>query len=170
MKIFKLNILILFIFFINFSMPHAAEKLAFIDLDKVLKNSNLGKSILNEIEDLNKKNIKELKNKEAELKKNEDEINKKKNILSEEEFNKEVNILKGKIIKFREYKNKMVTVFEKKKTENLNDFFSKISPIIQNYMDQNSIDILLERKNVFIGKNNSDITNIIISEINKKLN
>ena len=59
---------------------------------------------------------------------------------------------------------------KKKKTEDLNDFFSKISPIIQNYMDQNSIDILLERKNVFIGKNNSDITNIIISEINKKLN
>ena len=170
MKIFKLNIIILFIFFINFSIPHAAEKLAFIDLDKVLKNSNLGKSLLNEIEDLNKKNIKELKNKEAELKKNEDEINKKKNILSEEEFNKEVNILKGKIIKFREHKNKMVAVFEKKKTEDLNDFFSKISPIIQNYMDQNSIDILLERKNVFIGKNNSDITNIIIAEINKKLN
>ena len=61
MKIFKLNIIILFIFFINFSIPHAAEKLAFIDLDKVLKNSNLGKSLLNEIEDLNKKNIKELK-------------------------------------------------------------------------------------------------------------
>ncbi len=170
MKFLKLNILILFIFFINFSLPHAAEKLAFIDLDKVLKNSNLGKSLLKDIEDLNKKNINELKNKEAELKKDEADINKKKNIISEDEFNKEVNILKEKIIKFREQKNKMVAVFEKKKTEDLNDFFSKISPIIQNYMDQNSIDILLERKNVFIGKNNSDITNIIIVEINKKLN
>ena len=37
-------------------------------------------------------------------------------------------------------------------------------------MDKNSIDILLERKNVFIGKTNSDITNSIIEEINKKLN
>ena len=170
MKFFKLNIIILFIFFINFSLSHAAEKLAFIDLDKVLKNSNLGKSLLAEIEDLNKKNIKELKNKEAELKKNESDINKKKNIMSEDEFNKEVNTLKEKIIKFREQKNKMVAVLEKKKSDDLNDFFSKISPIIQNYMDQNSIDILLERKNVFIGKNNSDITNIIIVEINKKLN
>ena len=90
--------------------------------------------------------------------------------MSEDEFNKEVNILKEKIIKFREQKNKMVAVLEKKKSDYLNDFFSKISPIIQNYMDQNSIDILLERKNVFIGKNNSDITNIRITEINKKLN
>ena len=44
----------------------------------------------------------------------------------------------------------------------------KINPIIQNYMDTNSIDILLERKNVFIGKNKSDITDIIINEIDNK--
>ena len=35
-------------------------------------------------------------------------------------------------------------------------------------MDSNSIDILLERKNVFIGKTDSDITDVIIDEINKK--
>ena len=35
-------------------------------------------------------------------------------------------------------------------------------------MDTNSIDILLDRKNVFIGKNKSDITDKIINEINNK--
>ena len=35
-------------------------------------------------------------------------------------------------------------------------------------MDENSIDILLERKNIFIGKTNSDITEKIINEVNKK--
>ena len=170
MKFLQQNIFLLFFLLINISHLNAAEKLAFIDLDKVLKNSNFGKLLLIEIDDINKKNIQELKKKEVELKNNENEINKKKNILSEEEFNKEVNLLKEKIIKFREQKNKMVSGFEKKKAEHLNDFFSKISPIIQNYMDKNSIDILLERKNVFIGKTNSDITNIIIEEIDKKLN
>ena len=51
----------------------------------------------------------------------------------------------------------------------INDFFSKISPIIQNYMDQNSIDILLDRKNVYIGNVGSDITKNIIDEINKNI-
>ncbi len=37
-------------------------------------------------------------------------------------------------------------------------------------MVENSIDILLERKNIFIGKKNSDITEIIIEKINKELN
>tara|TARA_Y100000996_G_C22386819_1_gene587470 strand:+ start:330 stop:842 length:513 start_codon:yes stop_codon:yes gene_type:complete len=170
MKSFTLKIFILIFFLFNSNFLYASEKLAFIDLDKVLKKSIFGKSLLIEIDNINKKNIQNLKNKEVELKKNEEEINKKKNILSEEEFKKEVNILKEKIIKFREQKNKMVASFEKKKTDYLNDFFSKISPIIQNYMDQNSIDILLERKNVFIGKSNSDITDIIIENINKKFN
>ena len=35
-------------------------------------------------------------------------------------------------------------------------------------MDNNSIDILLERKNVFMSKNSSDITEKLIIEINKK--
>ena len=36
-------------------------------------------------------------------------------------------------------------------------------------MDENSINILLDRKNVFISKTDSDITNSIIEKINKEL-
>ena len=37
-------------------------------------------------------------------------------------------------------------------------------------MDDNSITILLERKNVFMSKNSSDITKNLIDEINKSMN
>ena len=63
----------------------------------------------------------------------------------------------------------MVLDFEKKKNENMNNLFLTFNPIIQDYMKKNSIDILLESKNVFIGKNNLDITNDIIKEVNVKL-
>ena len=66
------------IFFFNFSTSYSSEKIAFIDLDFVLKNSNIGKSILEDIEKLNNKNINQLKKKENELKKNEEEILPKK--------------------------------------------------------------------------------------------
>ena len=62
----------------------------------------------------------------------------------------------------------MVLDFEKKKNENMNNLFLIFNPIIQDYMKKNSIDILLESKNVFIGKNNLDITNDIIKEVNVK--
>ena len=63
----------------------------------------------------------------------------------------------------------MVDKIEQEKKIILKKFFKEINPIIQNYMEKNSINILLERKNVFIGKNNSDITITIINEINNKI-
>ena len=37
-------------------------------------------------------------------------------------------------------------------------------------MNSNSIDVLFERKNVFMSKNSSDITEKLIIEINNRLN
>ena len=113
-------------------------------------------------------NIENLKNKESELKSFEDEIKKKKNIISKDEFENEVNRLRQNIKKFKIYKNKLVTEIENKKNTDIKEFFVKINPIIQNYMDNNSIDILLEQKNVFMSKSSSNITEKLIEEINKK--
>ena len=167
----KIKSLIIFFFLIiSTTYANSNDKVSFIDIDFILKNSNLGKSILNEIENLNKKNIDELRNKEKELKKIEEEIKSKKNILSEEEFNKEVNLLKERIKKYRIYKDELVKDFKQNEKEKINFFFKEVNPIIQKFMDKNSIDILLDRKNVFIGKKNSDITNQIIQELNKNSN
>tara|TARA_B100000073_G_scaffold296582_1_gene261332 strand:+ start:117 stop:626 length:510 start_codon:yes stop_codon:yes gene_type:complete len=164
------SVIILFFLIISTTFANSNDKVSFIDIDFILKNSNLGKSILNEIENLNNKNIDELQNKEKELKKIEEEIKSKKNILSEQEFKKEVDLLKEKIKKYRIYKDKLVKDFEQNKNKKLNLFFKEVNPIIQKFMDKNSIDILLDRKNVFIGKKNSDITNQIIQELNKNSN
>ena len=164
------SVIILFFLIISTTFANSNDKVSFIDIDFILKNSNLGKSILNEIENLNNKNIDELQSKEKELKKIEEEIKSKKNILSEQEFKKEVDLLKEKIKKYRIYKDKLVNDFEQNKNKKLNLFFKEVNPIIQKFMDKNSIDILLDRKNVFIGKKNSDITNQIIQELNKNSN
>jgi hypothetical protein len=42
-----------------------------------------------------------------------------------------------------------------------------INPIIQKYMNDQSIDILLDKKNIFIAKDSYDITQKIINLINK---
>ena len=161
---------ILFIFFSIFFLnqtKYINNNAAFIDLDLVLKKTIIGKLLLNDLEVINNKNIEELKNKEKELKNDEEEIKKKQNVISQEQFDLEVKNLQDKVSKYRVLKNEMVKSLDEKK-EKLSDFFKKINPIIQNYMDANSVDILLERKNVFIGKNKSDITDIIVKEIDKK--
>ncbi len=167
MNLSKIFIIIL-VFFFNINIAFSNEKFAFINIDKVLKNSIYGNSLLKDIQNLNKKNIEKLKNKETNLKKKEENLNKKKNIISKEEFEKELNALKEEIILYRSQKDKMVNEIESKRKDSLNSFFAKINPIIQDYMDENSISLLFEQKNVFIGKNSLDITDEIVKKINEK--
>lgn len=169
---FRLNNLLLFffIFFLNTQQLCANEKIAFINLEKILSTSNLGKSLLREIQNQNNENIDELKKNEIELKNDQDQLNKIKNIISEDEYKNKLNLLEQKINNFRNKKNQMVEEIEQKRNLELENFFSKINPIIQDYMNKNSIDILFDQKNVFIGKSSSDITDLLIKEINKKFN
>ena len=95
---------------------------------------------------------------------------KKKNIISKEEMDKEISSLKKKIKLFNSDREILVNNFNKLRDTSLKEFFNKINPIIQEYMDEKSINILLDRKNVFIGSVDSDITDDIIEKINKKFN
>ena len=72
----KLFFVVVFIFF-WISNSFSDQKIAFIDLDFVVENTNAGKEILNELKNLNNQNIKNLKFKEEELKNQENEIKKK---------------------------------------------------------------------------------------------
>ncbi len=168
MKFVKIIYIFIIILIFNLNLAHSNDKVSFINLDLLIQQTNIGKLILKDIEQINKKNIENLKIKESELKSIEDDLKKKKNIISKDEFENEVIRLRQNIKKFKNYKNKLVSEIENKKNNDIKEFFTKVNPIIQNYMDNNSIDILLERKNVFMSKNSSDITEKLIIEINKK--
>ena len=87
-----------FIFFILFSQNVFAEnKIVFIDIDFLIKNSNIGKLSLKKLEELNNKNVNLLKVNEKELKEKENTLLQKKNIISKEEFENEIKILKIQI-------------------------------------------------------------------------
>ena len=158
-----------FIFFILFSQNVFAEnKIVFIDIDFLMKNSNIGKLSLKKLEDLNNKNVNLLKAKEKELKEKENTLLQKKNIISKKEFENEIKILKTQINEFKTNKDNMVKDFNTLKVKELNTLLEKFNKIIQEYMSQNSIDIVLNKNNIFIGKVTSDITNDILIEINKE--
>ena len=147
---------------------HAKSNIVYVDIDFLIKNSNVGKISLDKLEIINNKNIKKLKDREAELKKKQSDLKNKQNIISKEQFNEEVNALKDKIKLFNSEKDKMVNDFNKIKVEEINNVMIKFNSVIQAYMDQNSIDLVLDKKNIFIGKVSSDITKIILKEINIK--
>ena len=155
-------------FFLVINVAQANSNIVYVDIDFLIKNSNIGKASLDKLETINKKNIKKLTDREVELKKNESDLKNKKNIISTDQFNEELNLLKEKIKLYNSEKDKMVKDFNKIKVEEINILMNKFNSVIQAFMNQNSIDVVLDKKNIFIGKVSSDITKIILEEINIK--
>ena len=76
MKNINYYLILLFIFFST--NLYANNKVAFVDIDYLINNSTIGKQIINQLENEDKKNIDILKKRENSLKKLEDEIKKNK--------------------------------------------------------------------------------------------
>ena len=171
MKKFNLIIFIsiINIFFLSNSFA-LNSKIAFIDFNIILENSDKGKKLLAELNLLNQKNIEDLKSKEVLLKASLDIKFFFLSISSSFSFNKKFNELKNKINKFKKDKNLMVKKFNDKKNKNINSFIKSIDPIIKDYMKTESIEMLIERKNIVIGDKKLDITQDIIKKINSELN
>ena len=70
-------------------------------------------------------------------------------------------------MKVRDKKLLMISI--KKKIEEFNNFFKKITPVIQNYVSEKNIDIVLDKKNIFLASKKKDITNEIIELIDSKI-
>ena len=167
MKNINYFLILFFIFF--FTNSYANNKVVFVDIDFLINNSTIGKKIIKKLENEDKKNIEILKKRETSLKNIEQEIKNKKNIISNEEFQKEINLLKTKISKFNSEKNIMVKNFKKLKNNEINNVLNEFNKIIQKYMTENSIDIVFDKKNIYIGKGSIDITLIILENIEKQL-
>ena len=160
---------ILMIFFSIISISKSSENIAYLDLDIIVKNTKAGKSIINELKVSRDKALKKFEQKEKALKKVEEDINKQKNVLSKEELKNKVSGFRKEIASFRNEREKLINNFNIKKTQEFEKFFKKITPIIGEYVAEKKIDIVLDKKNVFLANKNNDITNEIIKLIDEKI-
>ena len=81
-------------------------------------------------------------------------------------MNKKISLFKKNIDVYNREKDDILKKFEIQKNKELESFFKKINPLLQDYMSQKSISLLLEKKSIFIGKENVDITNDMLELIN----
>ena len=159
-----------FIFYIcSISSSFSAEKTVFLDIDFVLNNSNFGKSIYSKLDELNKKNFDNLIKMEKELEKKKKAIDASKNISTKENLEKEISLFNQDINKFRSEKDKILKNFEIKKKNEIDNFLTRVNPLIQDYMKDNSISIVLLKNQIFMGNVEMDITSDIIELVNNNV-
>ena len=147
----------------------AENKVAYIDLDKILVSTDSGKALFKQLNNLEKLELENLKNEEKAFKEEENKILSTKNLLTQNEYTKKVNAFKKKISVYQNKKKAIIDGLQKKRNTEVVRFLKMTNPLIESIMESNSIDILIEKKNVFIAKSNTDITNVVIDEINKNI-
>ena len=158
--------IVFIIIYFSFNFAAANTSISFIDIDKVLSSSKPALILINQLKEIDKKNIEKLNKDEKLLQDRESKIISQKNIISKDKLNEEIKKLKVDIKKYNENRKKIITNFNNVKLSNTNKLIQLINPLIKNYADKNSIDIILQKKNIIMGKNESDITDKIIDIVN----
>ncbi len=163
------NLIIIFFFLLLKSNSFAENKVAYIDLDFVLLNSNKGKEILTNLENNEKKKSKEFEIKELKFKDDENKIISSKNIISKSQLDKDIIKFKDELNKYKKIKSEELKKLRENRNQSIISFFNLINPIIKDYMEKNKISILIDKKNIFVADKNLDITIDIIDIINNQL-
>ena len=169
MKIFKNLFLILFFLAASVNYLKAQEKVSYIDIDYILATSIAGKSLLNKLKEEEELKINIFQSKDEDFKQKESKILAKKNLISKEEINKELKSLQIEFNEYRKDKAKQIQELKTKRKRNIVNFISLLNPIIEKYMSDNSIYMVIDKKNVFIAKKDYDITNNLIELINNQI-
>ena len=159
---------ILLFFFLTFSKVYSNENIAFLDINYIVNKSKPAVTIINKIEKLKEQETKTEKI-EEELKKKKNEIIKSKNLLSEEELNDKITSLRKEAKNFEQKKIKTINEINKKRATELNKFLQLIKPVVEEYMKENSISIIIDKKNLFMAASKNDITKDILDLVNKKI-
>ena len=153
-------IIIFFTFIFLCTKLNSQESVVYVDIDYIMANSKVGKSLNSQIEKTHKNNISFFEKKEKELKKNEQD---------KSEFQKKINELRNQASEYRKLRKEKIDKVTKQRLTATGKIIKELKPILAQYADQNSISIIIQKKNIIIGKSNLDITPQILSLLDKKI-
>ena len=168
--IFRKKFFLIIIFFLFGSTNlWSSEKIAFLDVEFIINKSKPALVIIKKIEKIRDQETKKLREIEDNLKKKNDDLIKTKNLISDEELKKKISSLREEAKSFDDLRKKTIKDLNIKKNKELNEFLKLINPIIQEYMKEKSIDMIIDKKNLFMAKSKNDITEDILKIVNTKI-
>ena len=161
-KIFKI-IIIIIVFFIS---NKAYSEVSYINLEELMRKSSVGQYINETFEKEKKKIFNTFTEKEDQLKNNEKKILSQKNILKKEEYQKKVENFKENVKKYKSERKKTIENLNQRRITATKKVIEILNPILTKYMQENSISIILRKKDIIIAKKSLDITSNIIELLN----
>ncbi len=163
------KILCTVIFFLISIPIYASEKIVYLDVEKIMQESNAGKAITAKIKKKRDISINKLKKKELEIVEKEKKLISQKNVLSEEEFKKKIQDLRGDIANYQNDRSKASNEITQARIKASTSLIKKLTPILESYSKENSIRIIVQKKHIVMGSKEDDITKDILNIVNQKI-
>jgi Skp family chaperone for outer membrane proteins len=157
-------------FFLLFSTDVIAEqKIVVLDLKYVLNNSKAGKNAQDFLKKSYNNNLKRYADMEKALKKEEQDLLTKKTVLSKEEYTKKTDALRKKVIDFQSQRRSAIDKIATQRSNSRATLIQALDPILEAYIKEKNIALVLDKKGALGGVPENDITTIITEKLNKTL-
>ena len=147
----------------------AEQKIVVLDMKYVLNNSTAGKGAQDYLKNSISDNQKKFAELEKDLKKEENDLLTRKTVLSKEEYTKKTDALRKKVIDFQSQRRAAIDKIATQRAEAREKLMKKVEPIVDTYIRENDISLVMDKQNMIGGKTEYDITKIIIEKLNEEL-
>ena len=139
--------------FIIIILPgYSSEKIVYLDVEKIMQESIAGKSIIAQLKKKRELSISKFKKKEKEIVEKEKKLISQKNVLSKEDFENNLKNLRNDISLYQKERNKTSNAITKSRINASTKLINKLTPILEEYSKKNSIRIIVQKKNIVMGK------------------
>ena len=147
----------------------AEEKIVVLDLTFVLNNSKAGKGAQDFLKKSFNDNAKKFSAMEEKLKNEEIDLLGKKTILTKEEYSKKSDALRKKVIDYQSQRRMSLDKIATQRAEARETLIKKIEPILEAYVSENNISLVIDKRNILEVNPDNDITTVIVKKLNKEL-
>ena len=147
----------------------AEERIVVLDLKFVLNQSKAGKGAQDFLKKSFNDNAKKFSDMEEKLKEEEIDLLGKKTILTKEEYSRKSDTLRKKVIDYQSQRRMSLDKIATQRAEARETLIKKINPILETYISENNISLVIDKRNILEVNPDNDITAIIVEKLNKEL-
>ena len=165
-KLFKIFSILVIIFSFNISF---ADTPYYLDFKYVLNQSTAGKKAQETLKKKLDQGIKKISTTEKSLLEEEKKIIQQKKLIKPEEYKKKVEELRSKVSKLQKERNNLLQNIAKQRGNAKKELLKNLNPILEDYMKEKNIIMIIDKKNLLLADKKLDITKEITNLLNQKL-
>jgi len=167
MKFQKLTIVLFVSLFLNNLL--IAEVPHFLDFKHILNSSDAGKEAQDYLKNKLETGLKNISTKEKKILDEEKQIINQKKLITPEEYKKKVSDLRKKVLSIQNERKSLLDSVGEKRLKARTTLLKNLNPIIKEYMNENKIRMVVDKKSLLLADEKLDITKDIMNLLNKKL-